>query len=110
MHFLGVRQRSLAIDSGKVLMAVEIVYATEERQELIAIEVAPGSTIAAAINLSPLESLFPDESLADCPVGIWGRLFYRTQVLQEGDRIELYRALQMDPRDARRQRATAGSV
>ena len=108
MHFLVVRQWSLAIGSSEMLIGVEIVYATEERQELIAIEVAQGCTIAAAIDLSPLHNLFPDEPLGDCPVGIWGRLVDRSQVLQEGDRIELYRGLQKDPRDARRERATAG--
>lgn len=90
-----------------MLLSVEIVYATEERQELITIQVDQGTTVADAIESSSIASLFPDEALAVCPVGIWGRLVERTRQLREGDRIELYRKLKMDPRDARRERANA---
>ncbi len=100
--------RSLANARLDMLLSVEIVYATEDRQELVAIQVTQGTTVAAAIESSSIASLFPDERLDVGPVGIWGRLVERSRVLQEGDRIELYRQLQQDPRDARRARADAG--
>lgn len=90
-----------------MLLSVEIVFATEERQELITIQVDQGTTVADAIESSSIANVFPDEALAVCPVGIWGRLVERTRELREGDRIELYRELKMDPREARRERASA---
>ena len=89
------------------LVNVEVVYATEKRQEIIKIGVRQGATVDDAIAASKLLVLFPGESLGSCPTGIWGRLVERTQVLSDGDRVELYRALLNDPRMARRERATA---
>ncbi len=85
----------------------EIVYATGQRQELIPLEVEAGTTLAAAIEISKLRALFPDDDLDVCAVGIWGRPVERTRVVRDGDRIELYRPLQKDPREARRERALA---
>lgn len=99
--------KSLATASLKMFLSVEIVYATEDRQELITLQVRQGTTVAGAIESSSIASLFPGEMLDVCPTGIWGRLVERTQVLREGDRIELYRQLQQDPRAARRERADA---
>lgn len=48
-----------------------------------------------------------DAALASLPFqqpGIWGRKVLWTQVVQDGDRIELYRPLKVDPKVARRQR------
>ncbi len=95
-------------DNFEIKISAEIVFATEKRQELITVQVVAGTTVAEAIESSPLQDLFPDTALGDCLTGIWGRLVERTHVLQEGDRIELYRPLQNDPRDARRERAATG--
>ena len=89
------------------LVNVEVVYATQKRQEIIKVRVPQGATVQDAIEASKLPVLFPGESLASCPTGIWGRPVERTQVVSDGDRIELYRALLNDPRMARRERATA---
>ncbi len=90
-----------------MLIKAEIVYATEDRQELDTLQLSSGTTVAEAIELSTLGSVFPGEPLDSCPTGIWGRRVERTQVVKDGDRIELYRELQKDPRDARRDRALA---
>ena len=91
-----------------MLISAEIVYATDVKQELITLEVDIGTTVADAIDLSRIQSLFPGDTLDACQTGIWGRLVERTQVLEDGDRIELYRELQNDPRDARRDRSSFG--
>ncbi len=101
---VGLR-RSSATASLKMFLSIEIVYATEDRQELIALKVRQGTTVAGAIESSSIASLFPGEMSDVCPTGIWGRLVRRTQVLKDGDRVELYRELQKDPREARRERA-----
>jgi putative ubiquitin-RnfH superfamily antitoxin RatB of RatAB toxin-antitoxin module len=105
MRFPDVQQRCSGVARAAVNICVEIVYATEERQELLTLEVPVGATVAAAIGLSELASLFPNETLDSCTVGVWGRTVERSRVVQEGDRIELYRSLQKDPRQARRERA-----
>jgi len=89
------------------LVKVEVVYATDKRQKIMKVRVRQGATVDDAIEESKLLFLFPGESLCSCPTGIWGRLVERTQVLSDGDRVELYRALLKDPRVARRERATA---
>jgi len=89
------------------MISTEIVYATEQRQELLPLQLKSGTTLAVAIELSKIGELFPDEDLSVCAVGVWGRPVERSRVLQDGDRVELYRPLQIDPRTARRERALA---
>ena len=89
------------------LVNVEVVYATDKRQEIIKVGVQQGATVDDAIEESKLLALFPGEPLDSCQTGIWGRPVERTQVLCDGDRVELYRQLLNDPRMARRERAKA---
>ena len=89
---------------------VEIVFALPEKQLLVPLTMQEGATVADAIDASALESNFPEFDLAQCAVGIWGQLAERDRVLANGDRVELYRTLQMDPREARRRLAAAGKT
>ena len=66
------------------------------------LELAEGATLGAALKISGLIEREPQ--WADCPVGIWGRIQALDTVLQESDRIELYRPLRCDPKEARRER------
>lgn len=91
-------------------LAVEVVFATPERQELLDIEVAPGTSVGEAIRQSGIADRFPGVGFEDCAVGIWGRPVERDRVLQYGDRVEIYRPLAMDPREARRQLAAHGGA
>lgn len=87
---------------------VEVVYALPERQELIPLVVEAGTTVQQAIDKSLLAELFPERDFERCRVGIWGHIVDREQPVRHGDRIELYRELLIDPRDARRSLATTG--
>ena len=87
---------------------VEVVYALRDKQELIAVRVPAGASVADAIRESAIADRFPGERLADCQAGIWGRPVGRDEPLRNGDRVELYRPLQKDPRDARRELAALG--
>lgn len=78
------------------------------RQELISLRVAPGTTVAGAIDESAISERFPDQDLGKCQAGIWGKPVGRDHVLKDGDRLELYRPLLIDPREARRQLAEKG--
>jgi len=52
--------------------------------------------------------LFPDQRLESAAVGVWGRPVDRSHIAYDGDRIEIYRPLLLDPRDARRLLAEQG--
>jgi putative ubiquitin-RnfH superfamily antitoxin RatB of RatAB toxin-antitoxin module len=88
-------------------IAVEIVFALPEVQRLIELQLPPEATIADAIAGSGLASVFPQHALDALPVGVWGRLTDHDQVLHDGDRVEIYRQLKIDPMQARRLRALA---
>lgn len=73
-----------------------------DKQELQVVELPDGSTVAAAIEKSRLARQFPDIDFDKLQTGVWGKPTARGHVVREGDRIELYRPLEMDPREARR--------
>jgi putative ubiquitin-RnfH superfamily antitoxin RatB of RatAB toxin-antitoxin module len=89
-------------DAGKI--RVEVVFATPADQTLVVLDLDPGATVADAIAAAGLSGSYP----ADLQAGIWGRPVEAGRGLADGDRVELYRPLQMDPREARRLRAAAG--
>jgi putative ubiquitin-RnfH superfamily antitoxin RatB of RatAB toxin-antitoxin module len=87
---------------------VEVVFALAEKQVLLSVSVDEGATVADVIAVSGLLTKFPDESLQLLETGIWGHPVARDHGVREGDRVELYRALQRDPREARRELAQSG--
>ena len=86
-------------------MQVEIVFALPDRQVLEALEIDDGATVAEVIARSGLEKRFPGVDLSVLQVGVWGRPVDRSRVVREGDRVEIYRPLEIDPREARRLKA-----
>lgn len=84
---------------------IEVVLAMPGRQELVALEVAHGSTLADAIARSGLPEMFEGFELDPAKVGVFGQKASLEQVLCDGDRVEIYRSLITDPKEARRQRA-----
>ena len=89
---------------------VEVVYALPERQALVAIALRAGATAGDAIEQSGIAGRFPERDLSGCRIGIWGRLADHDELLQDGDRVELYRPLEIDPREARRRLAAQGKT
>ncbi len=90
-------------------VCVEILYALPEQQVLHPLRLPAGTSLLAALKRPEVAGLYPGLSLLELPVGIFGRRIARPgeYTLQEGDRIELYRPLLVDPMDIRRQRAAA---
>jgi len=86
-------------------IAVEVVYALPEKQYLYSVKVEEGSTVEQAILASGLLELRTDIDLAKNKVGIYSRAVKLHDVVQSGDRIEIYRPLIADPKELRRQRA-----
>lgn len=91
-------------------ITVEVAYAEPDRQFLERLEVAAGTTVGQALSLCGVKRQFPDLSLADAELGVWGHPAARDRVLIEGDRVEIYRPLAMDPREARRRLAAHGAA
>jgi hypothetical protein len=90
------------------LIHVELVFASEQMQQLLSVDVAKGTSAREAMTDSELVQDFPDIDFTQCPLGIWGRIVHDEQSLRQGDRVEAYRPLRRDPRDARRELASAG--
>ncbi|MGZ8216110.1 RnfH family protein [Methylomagnum sp.] len=86
-------------------MRVEVAYAKPEVQVIVPLEMAEGATADAAIQASGLLGKFPEIELADQKIGIFSKPCALNQVLRTGDRVEVYRPLIADPKEARRQRA-----
>ena len=86
---------------------VEVAYALPERQRIIVLEVPPGTTVFDAAERSGIASMFDGIDLATAKLGIFGKAVAnpRTQVLENGERVEIYRPLRADPKDARKARA-----
>lgn len=90
------------------LIEIELVFASAKRQVLLPIQVTEGATVADVISQSDIHLEFPEEQIHELEVGVWGRPVGRDSVVRDGDRVEIYRPLQIDPRDARRHLALAG--
>lgn len=85
-------------------MKVELVYVGTGRQELLELEVDDGCTAGDLIAISSMVDRFPDEPIANADIGVWGQSVARDYRLRDGDRVEIYRPLILDPREARMQR------
>lgn len=68
----------------------------------------PGATIREAIAASGLLASFPELSIEEGMVGVWYRVRPLDAPLREGDRVEIYRPLRADPKQARRERTRRG--
>ncbi len=86
------------------LLRVEVAYIALDRQFLREIHLPPGSTVADALVASKVEEEFAIK-LDALRVGIWSKAVDRSAMLADGDRVEIYRPLKIDPKDARRARA-----
>jgi putative ubiquitin-RnfH superfamily antitoxin RatB of RatAB toxin-antitoxin module len=85
-----------------------VAYATAQRQYLWSVELAAEADVAAALAAARRQAEAsggePEVPWDSAPVGIFGEPCTRAAVPLEGDRIELYRPLEHDPRQSRRQR------
>ena len=84
---------------------VEVAYATPDQQIIEPVTVADGCTVEQAIQASQLLIQFPEIKLDSVAVGIFSKKVSLQQQLRKGDRVEIYRPLLIDPKQARRLRA-----
>ena len=87
------------------LLTVEIIYALPSEQYLIALQVTGGTTLEQSILQSGILNRYPEIDLTRQKVGIFSRFVDLAALVNDGDRIEIYRPLTIDPKEARRARA-----
>ena len=86
-------------------MRIEVIYSPAPRVvDRVELELDDGSTVDAALRASGLLERHAGLVDASPTVGVWGRVVPRNAVLRDGDRVELYRPLQVDPMEGRRRR------
>lgn len=88
---------------------VEVAYAREQEQALLPVAGETGLTAVQAIERSGILERFPEIDLETYKIGIFGKLAQLDQALNTGDRVEIYHPLIADPKQARKNRARAGS-
>ncbi|MBZ2169028.1 MULTISPECIES: RnfH family protein [Marinobacter] len=89
------------------MLNVEVAYARPDRQEIVKVNVPEGTTVLEAVELSGIATLFPEVNPRETDMGIFGKVVKdpSAHTLREGDRVELYRPLIIDPKQARLNRA-----
>jgi len=93
-------------------IAVEVAYALPDKQKIIALQVAPGTTARQAVRDSNIVAVFPEIDIDAATLGIFshtlgtkGMPTAEAYVLKPQDRVEIYRGLIADPKEVRKQRA-----
>ena len=88
-------------------MEVEVVYARPDKQQIVPVVVPPGTTALEAVKLSRIIEIFPEIDPDTIDMGVFGKMVKNPaeHALREGDRVELYRPLKIDPKQARLNRA-----
>ena len=85
-------------------MNVGICYGDADRQTWMRIEVPGESTIEQAIELSGLLKQYPEIDLTVQKVGIFGKVAKLDTFLNDGDRVEIYRPIVVDPKLVKRRK------
>lgn len=86
-------------------LKVEVCYALPEEQTLLQLIVDQDASVEEVIQQSGVLQLHPEIDLSDNKVGIFSKLTTLDAQLHDGDRIEIYRPLLIDPKEVRKQRA-----
>ena len=81
------------------VLKVEVVLALPDASQCVSLELPSGSTVEDALTAAALE--LPD----NFRLGVFGKVVPISTPLHDGDRVEIYRPLAIDPKEARRQRA-----
>jgi hypothetical protein len=87
------------------LLRVEVAYSPAPRRvDVVVVELPEGATVLHALRASRLLERHPEIDLSVQRVGVWGRAVGLAEPLRASDRVEVYRGLRVDPKEARRQR------
>lgn len=94
-------------ESSRGNLSIEVAVAWPELQIVIPLQLPDGATLADALSAARLREQFPDLELHPDRLGVFGTKRKPADQLKDGDRVEIYRPLKMDPKQARRLAAEA---
>lgn len=88
-------------------ITVEVAYALPDKQRIIRLAVPQGTNMLDAVRLSRIVEYFPGLDAENSAMGIFGKAVTSPaqRVLLDGERVEIYRPLIIDPKEVRKQRA-----
>lgn len=89
------------------MIRVEVAFARPDKQKIIALNVEEGTTAVDAVRRSGIVTVFPEIDPDTNNMGIFGKAIKNpaSHELRNGDRVEIYRPLRIDPKQARLNRA-----
>lgn len=89
------------------MIEVEVAYGRPDKQAIVPVSVPEETTAIEAVKLSGITDVFPEIDPDTIDMGVFGKVIKdpAARVLREGDRVELYRPLKIDPKEARLNRA-----
>ncbi len=89
------------------MIDVEVAFARPDRQEIIRLQVEEGTSAVEAVRRSGIAAVFPEIDPEKDDMGIFGKVIKDPSAheLRDGDRVEIYRPLKIDPKQARLNRA-----
>ena len=88
----------------------EVAFALPDRQSILVVESETEMTALDAVNASGIFELYPEIDRENLKLGVFGKITKADAVLNEGDRVEIYRPLIADPKEARKKRAAEGKT
>ncbi len=100
MHSASVRMNFMT-----ALIEIQVVFADTLEQIMIDLQVEAGTTVESAVEQSGIRARMTHIDLRLLTYGIWNQARSGQDIVSDGDRIELYRPLEVDPKEARRRRA-----
>jgi putative ubiquitin-RnfH superfamily antitoxin RatB of RatAB toxin-antitoxin module len=100
---------NVSIGGMQETMDVQVCYASTQKITVIQLNVRSDSSIRDVIEISQILMKCPEVDIGVCKVGIFGKLKALSAIVQQGDRVEIYRPLTADPMEARRRRSAKQS-
>lgn len=94
------------VNTAQGFIEIEVVFALLQVQTMVALKVPPGTTVRQAIIQSDIAAKYPEIDPDLAIAGIFGRRVRGSTLLHAHDRVEIYRPLIADPKQARRRRAS----
>ncbi|QTL34407.1 MULTISPECIES: RnfH family protein [Pseudoalteromonas] len=87
------------------MIQVEVVFALPEKATTVSVDVAEGTSVEQVVLQSGILERCPEIDPTNLSLGVWNRTVKLNHVVRAGDRVEVYRPLIADPKEARRRRA-----
>jgi putative ubiquitin-RnfH superfamily antitoxin RatB of RatAB toxin-antitoxin module len=91
-------------------LRIEVVYALPESEDAVQLTLSAGAKVRDAVLASGILERHPQIDLSRHKIGIYGKVVAAGALLADGDRVEIYRPLLLDPKEARRRRARSKSL